>query len=487
MLRTLSRDISLKDGQFLRIPPLVISRDKLIAIYGNRCKNVLVRHVYDQAKKSHCNVSYTSDEIVLHAGLTVRETLWFLVALCSEDKCDKIDHVLATLWLDTKTSCLVDTLSSCEKKRLMLAFMLLDNTADLLLMEDPFEGLDPEQTSQVVLLLEKKKKTSGTTIIFTAFSNMMEVNALDEMWVISAKLEVQVHDMDEQRLGFVDIELVDTPVERAHSTSFRKKLMYLFYRDRVIDKRNALSLFGKWIFPISIIFVESCLVGTFPRFLLQWTSHGNIIDLAFLVVVENIFLFTIAFLPLYMTHDHFRRRNAVLQEVDHGLYPKGAYLCSAITWDQLCMVMIATCLTLVSLFPDNMFAVSFLTITMQMLYTNMLIWFLSYFFSFSNHTTLSLVSAYVIISFVISQGFLLPRSELGFLQYTSMTHIQLNAFLQHILSLFPHMSPQLDTILSWLDVHEVQRSFSTKTWISIGVALWSILPISMALMTFFFP
>lgn len=492
MLKISSRDLSLKDGQLFKVPPLSVSRDKLIAIQGNHHGgHILMKHLEEHAKKSGCKVTCVGDDITLHPCLTVRETLWFLVALRAEGKCCEIDDVLSKLGLDDNKTIIADTLSMSEKKRLFMAFLLLDNHADLVLMEDPFYGLDPTHVSNVLLLMEKMKKMNSATIIFTTATPLKDA-AIDERWLVtpstdSKKMMLRMQEVSDEQLGFVDIELAETPATIIPSTSFHKKLLYLFYRDRVIDRRNVSNVFGRWLLPITLVFLESILLGGFPRFLIQWRGSGTMQDLVFFVLVENIYLLTVSMLPLLvMTQDHFQRKAAVLHEVGNGLYPKSAYLCSAVPWDQMCMIMIAICVNLVSLFPDDVFVVSFVGVAMQMLFTNLLVWLLAYFSSLPNHQTIFAVCAYVMISLVISQGFLLPYGKwLGFLQYASMIHIHVNALLQRIMSLSPHTQSQVKTMLTLLNADDTQRAFSTMSWVAVGVFLWSALPFCMTIMTIF--
>ncbi|CRL06232.1 CLUMA_CG018947, isoform A [Clunio marinus] len=115
--------------------------------------------------------SYIMQENKLHDHLTVYESMMF--AACfklknAENKQRKVDRILKSLNMEEKMETFVKKLSGGEKKRLSIAFELVDDPL-IMFLDEPTTGLDSSSSTQCIRIL-KRLANEGKMIICTIHS-----------------------------------------------------------------------------------------------------------------------------------------------------------------------------------------------------------------------------------------------------------------------------------------------------------------------------
>lgn len=119
-------------------------------------------------------VGYLPDEVFLYDYLTGHQLLEFVADVYNVDSSTKekrIEDLLNSFGLIDAANDYTANYSFGMKKKLALASILIHNPS-LLILDEPFNGLDPQATKDLKEML-KKMSNEGTTIIFS--SHVLEV------------------------------------------------------------------------------------------------------------------------------------------------------------------------------------------------------------------------------------------------------------------------------------------------------------------------
>lgn len=119
-------------------------------------------------------VGYLPDEVFIYDYLTGRQFLNFVSDVYNVDskiKEEKIDDLLTSFGLKDAANEYTANYSFGMKKKLALAGIVIHNPS-LLILDEPFNGLDPQATKDFKDML-KKMSEKGTTVIFS--SHVLEV------------------------------------------------------------------------------------------------------------------------------------------------------------------------------------------------------------------------------------------------------------------------------------------------------------------------
>jgi len=127
----------------------------------------------DQDKMAYVTcIGYMPDEFMAQGEMGVREFLEFYASLRLVPQ-DKINHIIAQIGLEEKQQEQVKALSKGMRQRLLLGQAILSEP-DLLIMDEPTNGLDPFWINEFIELIQALKKR-GMMIVFS--THMMDVAA----------------------------------------------------------------------------------------------------------------------------------------------------------------------------------------------------------------------------------------------------------------------------------------------------------------------
>jgi ABC-2 type transport system ATP-binding protein len=124
-------------------------------------------------------VGLVSEKIIMYDRLTAKENLWFFGKLYDVPKevlNKRIDELLGLVQLGDWKNSQVGTFSSGMRQRMNVIRALL-NVPEVLLLDEPTLGLDPQSTVEVREFIKKINRENKTTIILTTHM-MVEADML---------------------------------------------------------------------------------------------------------------------------------------------------------------------------------------------------------------------------------------------------------------------------------------------------------------------
>lgn len=114
-------------------------------------------------------VGIVSEKMIMYDRLTARENLWFfgrLFDIPTETLNPRIDELLELVQLTKWKNSLVGTFSTGMRQRMNVVRALL-NMPQVLFLDEPTLGLDPQSSVEIREFVVKLNKEKGTTIIVT--------------------------------------------------------------------------------------------------------------------------------------------------------------------------------------------------------------------------------------------------------------------------------------------------------------------------------
>ncbi len=146
-------------------------------------------------------------ESVLDKILSVRENLMLrgrLYDLSAEEIKEKIEHLKSFIDIESFLDQRVETLSGGQRRRADLARALL-NDPQILLLDEPTTGLDPQARENLWHLILKLKEETNMTIILTTHY-MEEVNLADHVIILDQgmiKAEGSAEALRHKHAGYI--------------------------------------------------------------------------------------------------------------------------------------------------------------------------------------------------------------------------------------------------------------------------------------------
>ena len=132
---------------------------------------VLGRRWADDARELRELLGIQLQETQLSEKLTVRETVRLFRSFYEHGR--EVDDVIALVQLGEKSRARVGALSGGQKQRLALACALVGDP-ELLFLDEPTTGLDPQARRQLWELIEQFRSTGRTTLLTTHYMDEAE-------------------------------------------------------------------------------------------------------------------------------------------------------------------------------------------------------------------------------------------------------------------------------------------------------------------------
>jgi ABC-2 type transport system ATP-binding protein len=114
-------------------------------------------------------IGIVSEKMIMYNRLTARENLWFfgnLFGMTREELNDRIDELLELVQLTKWEKAQVGTFSTGMKQKMNIIRALL-NMPQVLFLDEPTLGLDPQSTVEIREFIEKINREHNTTILIT--------------------------------------------------------------------------------------------------------------------------------------------------------------------------------------------------------------------------------------------------------------------------------------------------------------------------------
>jgi ABC-2 type transport system ATP-binding protein len=114
-------------------------------------------------------IGIVSEKMIMYNRLTAKENLWFFGNLFNIPKdalTEKIDELLDLVQLTKFKNTQVGTFSTGMRQRMNVVRALL-NTPQVLYLDEPTLGLDPQSSVEIREFIKKLNRENGTTIIVT--------------------------------------------------------------------------------------------------------------------------------------------------------------------------------------------------------------------------------------------------------------------------------------------------------------------------------
>ena len=132
---------------------------------------VLGRQWSDDADALRARLGIQLQETQLAEKLTVTETVRLFRSFYPAGR--SVDEVIALVQLDEKRGARVGTLSGGQKQRLAVACALVGDP-DLLFLDEPTTGLDPQSRRQLWDIIDRFRDSGGTTVLTTHYMDEAE-------------------------------------------------------------------------------------------------------------------------------------------------------------------------------------------------------------------------------------------------------------------------------------------------------------------------
>jgi ABC-2 type transport system ATP-binding protein len=156
---------------------------------------------------------YMPEERGLYPRMRVRDQLVYLGRLCGRSNSDvnrSVDTWLERLGLADRAASRLDTLSHGNQQRVQLIAALI-NEPELLVLDEPFSGLDPLAMAHMSDLL-REEAAAGATVLFSSHQLDLVEDICEDVVIIDHGRVVRAGDLAELRAAvpqrFVDIRYI---------------------------------------------------------------------------------------------------------------------------------------------------------------------------------------------------------------------------------------------------------------------------------------
>ncbi len=146
--------------------------------------------VTDEKLNVQKSIGYLPEHNPLYLDMYVREYLRFNAEIFKVEK-SQVEKIIELTGLDPEANKKIEELSKGYRQRVGLANALLHNP-DVLILDEPTTGLDPNQLVEIRELIKNVVKDGGKTVLLSSHI-MQEVEAICDRVIIINKGEI-VHD-----------------------------------------------------------------------------------------------------------------------------------------------------------------------------------------------------------------------------------------------------------------------------------------------------
>jgi len=185
-----------KDKIILSNINLSVSEGDILGIVGasGSGKSVLMKILIGFLKQTSgkvdkkAKIGFSIQNNSLYENLTLKQNLYYFSSMYEvNNKKEKVQTLLKNLSLEGYKNVLVSKLSGGTKKRADIACALL-NEPDILILDEPFTGLDSLLINRLITFLKNLNKEGATIIVFSHRINYVESLCKNFMFVGDGKI-----------------------------------------------------------------------------------------------------------------------------------------------------------------------------------------------------------------------------------------------------------------------------------------------------------
>lgn len=158
-----------------------------------------------ELKKIRKIVGFVSQENSFYEKLTVKENLIFyskLYGVSKEDRVHRIDYLLNMVKLTNNQNKLAQNLSGGMKRRLEFAISLVHNP-EILILDEPFNGLDIQISDEIWAVIENIKSSGVTVLLVTHILTSAQKHCDRVVFMGDGKI---IHQLDNIKLNPINLE-----------------------------------------------------------------------------------------------------------------------------------------------------------------------------------------------------------------------------------------------------------------------------------------
>ena len=161
---------------------LSIGKGERVGIFGynGSGKSVLIKIIagflkQDKGRIEHSGtIGFSAQNNSIYGGLTVRENLLYFSDLYNvKQKKSRIEELIEDAYLQPYSNTLVMELSGGTQKRVDIACALL-NDPEIIVLDEPFTGLDPILVKELINFLYELNKKGKTIIVSSHILHIFE-------------------------------------------------------------------------------------------------------------------------------------------------------------------------------------------------------------------------------------------------------------------------------------------------------------------------
>ncbi|MHA2029943.1 MAG: ABC transporter ATP-binding protein [Candidatus Kariarchaeaceae archaeon] len=191
-------------------------------------------------------IGYVPQNLVFYDHLTVYENLnLFAIAYGVDDRMNKINDILELLLIEDLQDLQAGKLSGGQKRRLNLAIGLL-HTPQILFLDEPSAGMDPQSRNILWETIEKLAEIEGMTIILT--THLMETAGFGNGDIIDLLIQDNTSNtpklvqMLESRFGSSNIRFNENKIRMKSSNGVNSIAEVMQIIDETIGKSNLIQI-----------------------------------------------------------------------------------------------------------------------------------------------------------------------------------------------------------------------------------------------------
>ncbi|MBR6404114.1 MAG: ABC transporter ATP-binding protein [Eubacterium sp.] len=182
----------------------------------------------------HCRVGLVLDENGIYSQYSVWFNMEFFARLHGIYKKEYVKEFISLVNLDKYEKTLVNKLSKGLKRRLVLARALMIKP-NLLLLDEPFDGLDIQSKNIIIECLQDWVKEDDNSAIFVSHNVDEIIELCGTVGIMKdGEIKFQGNSSDIERMKFKHLEIITHNVDAIVDILVNQKLKFEIEKDKIV-------------------------------------------------------------------------------------------------------------------------------------------------------------------------------------------------------------------------------------------------------------